>query len=132
MPQDEFAWTNEDEPETIIRKSDGAILTRLSPGDSVLSNMAHKNVWDMANDPSGFISKNMSPRTSPDLPATTSSNNNMVQNDFNVNIGIDHVEDYNDFVKQLQKDRRFERLIHAMTVDLMMGKNSLGKYNVKF
>ncbi len=74
----------------------------------------------------------MSPRTSTDLPATTSSNNNMVQNDFNVNIGIDHVEDYNDFVKQLQKDRRFERLIHAMTVDLMMGKNSLGKYNVKF
>ncbi len=132
VPQDEYAWTNEDDPETIIRKSDGAILTKLSPGDSVLNNMAHKNVWDMANDPSGFISKNMSPRTSPDLPATTSSNNNMVQNDFNVNIGIDHVEDYNDFVKQLQKDRRFERLIHAMTVDLMMGKNSLGKYNVKF
>lgn len=132
VPQDEFAWTNEDEPETIIRKSDGAILTKLSPGDSVLKNMAHKNVWDMANDPVGFISKHTTSGATPDIPVSTSNNNNVVQNDFNVNIGIDHVEDYNDLVKKLQKDRQFERLIHSMTVDRMMGKNSLGKYNVKF
>lgn len=132
VSKNELAWTNEDEPETIIRESDGAILTKLSPGDSVLSNVAHKNLWDMANDPVNFISKNMGGNSALPTSVPMNDKNNVITNDFNVNIGIDHVEDYNDLVKKLQKDRHFERVIQSMTVDRMMGRSNLGKYNVKF
>lgn len=45
-----------------------------------------------------------------------------------INITIDHVENYDDFVRQLQKDRQFERFIQSMTVDRLAGKSSLSKH----
>ena len=48
--------------------------------------------------------------------------------DFNITIPIDHVEDYNDFVTQLQRDPKFERMIQAMTTDILDGGSSLSKY----
>ena len=47
--------------------------------------------------------------------------------DFKINIPIEHVEDYNDFVSQLQKDKQFENMILSMTVDRILGKSSLAK-----
>lgn len=46
----------------------------------------------------------------------------------NINIPIERVEDYNDFISQLKTDRNFERLIQSMSVDLLAGKSSLRKY----
>lgn len=45
-----------------------------------------------------------------------------------INIPIDHVEDYNDFVTQLQRDFKFERMIQSMTTDILGGGSSLSKY----
>lgn len=45
-----------------------------------------------------------------------------------INIHIDHVQDYNDFVRQLQHDDEFERMIHAMTTNRYLGRSSLEKY----
>ena len=44
-----------------------------------------------------------------------------------VTIPIDHVDDYNDFVKKLRDDRTFERMIQSMTVDPLVGKSTLLK-----
>lgn len=55
---------------------------------------------------------------------TISQNNNVTFGD----IKIDHVEDYNDFVTQLQRDPKFERMIQAMTTDILDGGSSLSKY----
>lgn len=52
--------------------------------------------------------------------------------DVNFNIDIEHVEDYNDFVSQLQKDKKFERMIQSMSVDLLAGKSSLAKNKYKW
>ncbi len=43
-------------------------------------------------------------------------------------INIEHIEDYNDFVTKLQKDRKFERMIQDMTIGRINGKSSLSKY----
>lgn len=48
--------------------------------------------------------------------------------DFNITIPIDHVEDYNDFVTQLQRDPKFEQMIQAMTTDILDGGSPLSKY----
>lgn len=46
----------------------------------------------------------------------------------NITIPIEHVENYNDFVRQLQNDSQFEQMIQAITTDRLAGKGALGKY----
>ena len=46
-----------------------------------------------------------------------------------INIEIDHVENYDDFVNQLQHDKKFEGMIQSMTVGRLSGKSSLDKYS---
>lgn len=48
--------------------------------------------------------------------------------DIQINIPIEHVQDYNDFVNQLRDDKRFENIIHAMTTERLVKKGSLSKY----
>ena len=52
--------------------------------------------------------------------------------DTHFHISIDHVQDYDDFVRQLQHDRKFEDMIGRMTADRMMEKGSLRKYQVNW
>ena len=63
------------------------------------------------------IPKNMFSRT------TTSPNIGNVTFD----IDIDHVEDYNDFINQMKKDKQLEKMIQSMTVDRIAGKSALAK-----
>lgn len=44
-----------------------------------------------------------------------------------ININIDHVGDYNDLVNKMRSDRRFEKMIKAMTIDRPVGGSSLAK-----
>ena len=49
-----------------------------------------------------------------------------------ININIDHVQDYNDFVMQLRNDPKFEKMLKAMTIDRLAGKSSLAKYGYEW
>lgn len=127
--EDELAWTNEGAPETIIRKKDGAILTRVYPGDSVYDNAAHNNLWSLAHDPEKFIADNLkSDMVVPNALTQT----NQTQNTINVTIPIAKVQDYNDFIKQLQSDSNAQKLIQAMALNEVAGRNKFGKYAIKF
>lgn len=44
-----------------------------------------------------------------------------------INIAINHVENYDDFVTKLQHDKKFEKMMQAITVDRLVGKSSLAK-----
>lgn len=44
-------------------------------------------------------------------------------------IEIDHVEDYNDFVRQLQNDSKFEKMVQDITIGRLAGKGPLDKYS---
>ena len=52
--------------------------------------------------------------------------------DINIDIAIDHVSDYNDFVNQLRGDAKFEKMIKAMTTDELAGRGQLGKYKSRW
>ena len=54
-----------------------------------------------------------------------------VENKTEINVAIDRVLDYNDFVSQMQKDPRVERIIQGMTVEQLAGRGALSKYKVK-
>ena len=130
IPEDELAWTNENgEPETIIT-GDGSILTPLPKGSSVLNTEAHNNIWDMATDPSDFIKRNLDIDTSTLLAQNNKPS--QINNTISISIPIDKVQDYNDFIRQLQKDPKAEKLIQSIAFDQVTGRGRLGKYNVNF
>lgn len=123
---DEYAWTQEEGSEMIMRPSDGAILTPLAKNDSVLTAAASKNIWDMANSPVDFIRGNLGIDGS--TPAT--ANNQQVsytQNLDKVVFNLPNVQNYNELLASMQKDKNFERLISSMTIDKIAGKSSLAK-----
>ena len=49
-----------------------------------------------------------------------------------VTIPIDHVQDYNEMVSQMQRDPKFEKLVNAMTLDRAVGRSSLSKNRIQF
>lgn len=123
----EIAWTQEgNKREFIIRPSDGAILTPIAKKDSILNANASRNIWDMANSPAEFIKENLN------LGGTNIPNNSNVQNNYTQNLdkvifSFPDMKNYDDILSAIQKDKNFERLIHAMTVDRLAGKSSLAK-----
>lgn len=80
---------------------------------------------------SGITLQNLLPLSdSPELYSSAAATaGNYAFGDINITIPIEHVSDYNDFVAQLQKDGKFERMIQDMTIGQVMGKNSLSKNN---
>lgn len=126
IDDDQYAWTQEEGPEMIVRPSDGAILTPLAKNDSVLTADASSNIWKMANNPSDFIKDNLGVN-SPAAPATNGGNTNITQNLENVVFSLPNVKNYEELLVSMQKDRNFERLISSMTLDKLAGKSNLTK-----
>lgn len=51
---------------------------------------------------------------------------------YQITIPIDHVQDYEDFMNQMRKDGKFEKMIQSMTVDRMVGGSKLSKNRYKW
>lgn len=124
IDETQFAWTQENGREFIVRPSDGAILTPIAKGDSVLTSAASSNIWDMANSPAEFIKDNLS------FGAANVPNNSNVQNVYHQNldkivISLPNVHNYQEFMSEMQKDKNFKRLITSMTINQIAGKSSL-------
>ena len=123
---DEIAWTQEKGQEFIIRPSDGAILTPVAKGDSVLNATASGNIWSMANNPAEFIKNNLG-LDSANVPNAANVNNSIVQNFENITFSMPNVHDYSGLLKEMKSDPNFERLILSMTIDRVVGKSALAK-----
>ena len=122
----QLAWTQENGgTEFIIRPSDGAILTPVAKGDSVLNAVASKNIWDMANSPTDFIKENLGLGNT-NIPNGANTNNNVTQT-FSNTLNFPNVKNYEEMLIALSKDPKFDKLINAMTSDRYMGKSSLAK-----
>lgn len=126
LPDNEFAWTQENGKEFIVRPSDGAILTPIAKGDSVLTASASNNIWKMANSPAEFIKDNLKFDTT-SVPNNSNVQSNYTQHLDKVVFNLPNVRNYEELLSAMKKDRNFERLIHSMTVDQIAGKSSLGK-----
>jgi hypothetical protein len=122
----DMAWTQEKGREYIVRPSDGAILTPVAKGDSVLNATASGNIWNMANSPAEFIRDNLK------LSAANVPNNSNVQNVYSQHLdkvvfNFPNVKNYEEMLAAMQRDKRFERLVLSMSVDRIAGKSSLAK-----
>ena len=130
LPNDELAWTQEgNKEEYIIRKSDGAILTPIAKQGDVLTHQASGNIWKMANNPSDFIRDNLDLGITQNVPNNGSSQNVYNQNLENVVFNFPNIKNYEQLLREMQKDKKFEKLILSMTIDRVAGKSSLSKRN---
>ncbi len=123
---DEIAWTQEKGKEFIVRPSDGAILTPLAKGDSVLNANASNNIWDMANSPAEFIKDNLNLGTA-SVPNNSNVQSNYTQHIDNVVFRMDNIKNYEEMLSAMQRDKNFERLILSMSIDRLAGKSGLAK-----
>jgi hypothetical protein len=124
---DELAWTQEGrKQEYIVRPSDGAILTPVAKGDSVLNATASGNIWNMANNPADFIKNNLG-LDATSVPNSGSVQNSVVQNFENITFSMPNVHGYNELLSEMQSDPKFEKLILSMTVNQIAGKSKLAK-----
>lgn len=129
LTQDQLAWTQENKKEeAIIRPSDGAILTPLSHGDSVLNAKATKALFEFANNPDEYFKSYTDGSNYNDVPTI----NNTMNGDMNIQFNINgaNITDYDTFKKQLTSDPQFERLLRSMTTDRLFGGSSLKKYKI--
>lgn len=117
---DGLYWTNEGMPETIVRKSDGAILTRLNSGDTVFNGDATKTMWDFANNPAKFL-RGMG------VSNTYGSGNNV-----NLEFNLSGLRSPTEFMNALRKDKQFEKFIQEITIGRVNGHGSLAKNAIKF
>lgn len=130
VPRDEMAVVGEHKkPETIVL-DDGSILTPLSKNSSVFNNDAHENLWSFANDPQRFIESMI--QNPPEVPNMFNEFTTNQTNTVTINIPIENVSDYNDFVRQLQKDSKFEKMVQTMVLEPIAGNSTIGKYKQRF
>lgn len=117
-------------PDGSVTLSDGTVLTPLRQGTKVLNNAQTTNMFEWSQySPSDMMSKTFEPKLPDITPAT---NNTTIQNENHLNIEIDKVLDYNDLVRQLQQDKKFEKLVQEMTIGQAMGHDSYRKYHIRF
>lgn len=127
IDESQLAWTQEGrKQEFIVRPSDGAILTPVAKGDSILTSVASGNIWSMANNPAEFIKDNLK-LDAANVPNGTNVQNGFVQNFENITFNMPNVRNYEQLISEMQRDPKFEKLILAMTVDQIAGKSKLAK-----
>lgn len=122
----QMAITQENGIEYINSPTQG-MLTPLSKGADVFNAVASQNLWDVANNPARFIEDNL---LSSLIPTTNNTHGNSYTGDMNIEINLEGVNNYEDFIYKFQHDTRFEKMIRSMTVDKMFGGSSLKKFKV--
>lgn len=119
-------------PELVLNANDTQNFVNLR---DTLRQMASKPLT-MANSLGavGFLGNTITPnildmsQRFKDLAINDVIQNVNVHNENHIEIGIDKVEDYNDFISKMQQDRKFENIIQDMTFGRMNGKSSFAKY----
>ena len=120
-------WTNEGgKSEAIIRKSDGAILTPLAKGDSVIPNNAMKNMYQALTNPAKYLKQ----FTTPDIRVVQSGNTgNSTPATINMQFIANGVQDANKFANDLMNNKKLEKWIQEVTLGQANGNNSFRKYS---
>ena len=139
VPYDQLAELLENRKDETIVTEDGRILRKMTQGEMVLDNRSTENLWSLAKNPAEYLkeaflegidldSMMQIPRMENPVSEKVEENNNTI---VNVNISIDHVESYNDFIRQLQSDKKGKKLIQSLAFDDLTGRGNLNVFSTK-
>lgn len=106
-------------------------LRQLDSGDTVFSKEQVQKLWDMSKGITALtpnMGLNNIANKLPDIPANSKSMSNKVDISYgDVSLNFPNVKNYDDIMKQAQRDPKFESMIQEMTIGQTLGRNSLNK-----
>lgn len=127
IDKSQLAWTQENKRELIYRASDGAVLTKLNPGDKVFTNEMTENLWELAktNPSLLYSSTNFVPKL-PDIAKSAGTSTIVEVGD----IVMNGVNDPETFGRQLReeicKNGKTTQCITEAVSAKQLKKNSIG------
>ena len=127
IDKSQLAWTQEDKREMIYRASDGAVLTKLNPGDKVFTNEMTENLWKMAQMNPSLLTSGIN--YMPNLPEITKSAGTSTIVEVG-DIVMNGVNDVETFGRQLQEEilrngKTTQCITEAVSAK-QLGKNGVG------
>ena len=127
IDKSQLAWTQEDKREMIYRASDGAVLTKLNPGDKVFTNEMTENLWKMAQMNPSLLTSGIN--YMPNLPEITKSAGTYTIVEVG-DIVMNGVNDVETFGRQLREEilrngKTTQCITEAVSAK-QLGKNGIG------
>ena len=121
-----FAWLDgtPQKPEAVLSATDTNNLLRLT---DMLDKINRLNNTDTYSRMLPTIISDVSETNKKILGSINTASGNQGFRDAIVNIGIEHVEDYNDFMRQLTQDNNFIKFVQSFTIDRVAGGSPLSK-----
>ena len=112
--------------EVIFSKKYGT-LRKLDAGDMVFNADQVEKLWNLSKGMPNMFVDNLGAKL-PDIPNISNSLANKVDVSYgDVSLSFPNVKNYDDIMKQAQRDPKFELMIQEMTIGQTLGRNSLNK-----
>lgn len=120
---------DEDDPGSEVLVTKYGVLRQFDSGDTVFNKDQVEKLWNLSK---GITTPNMYMDNLgaklPDISNMSNNLSNKVDVQFgNVTLSLPNVRNYEDFMKEAQKDPKFEKMIQNMTLGQTLGRNSLNK-----
>ena len=127
IDKSQLAWTQENKREMIYRASDGAVLTKLNPGDRVFTNEMTENLWELAKTNPSLLTSGIN--YMPNLPEITKSagTSTIVEVGDIVMNGVNDVETFGRQLREeiLRNGKTTQCITEAVSAK-QLGKNGIG------
>lgn len=119
----------EDDPGSEVLVTKYGVLRQFDSGDTVFNKYQVEKLWNLSK---GITTPNMYMDNLgaklPDISNMSNNLSNKVDVQFgDVTLSLPNVRNYEDFMKEAQKDPKFEKMIQNMTLGQTLGRNSLNK-----
>lgn len=120
---------DEEDPGSEVLVTKYGVLRQFDSGDTVFNKDQVEKLWNLSKGittPNMYID-NLGAKL-PDIPNMSNNLSNKVDVQFgDVTLSLPNVRNYEDFMKEAQKDPKFEKMIQEMTLGQTLGRNSLNK-----
>lgn len=117
----------EDDPGSEVLVTKYGVLRQFDSGDTVFNKDQVEKLWNLSKGittPNMYID-NLGAKL-PDIPNMSNNLSNKVDVQFgDVTLSLPNVQNYEDFMKQMVKDKRFVKAIQEGTLGQVLGRNSL-------
>lgn len=124
---------DEDDPGSEVLVTKYGVLRQFDSGDTVFNKDQVEKLWNLSK---GITTPNMYMDNLgaklPDISNMSNNLSNKVDVQFgDVTLSLPNVRNYEDFMKEAQKDPKFEKMIQNMTLGQTLGRNSLNKFTFR-
>lgn len=119
---------DEDNPGSEVLVTKYGVLRQFDSGDTVFNKEQVQELWDMSKGITPNMGLSNVASKLPDIPANSKSMSNKMDVQFgDVTLSLPNVQNYEDFMKQMVRDKRFLTAVQEGTLGQVLGHNSLNK-----